>query len=115
MPARWRGSVERARGTRQPGQRQRRRPSRRSALARHPSVELLVDLVTFDEPYFITPGATQGTIVTALPIPDADALGVPRIRISAQPGDLAALAQRALDGRQPVDIADAHPLHIARQ
>jgi NADPH:quinone reductase-like Zn-dependent oxidoreductase len=84
------------------------------ALARHPGVELLVDLVTFDEPYFITPAATQGTIVTALPAPEGDAavadLGIPRIGISAEPGDLAALVRRALDGSQPVELAHLYSL-----
>jgi NADPH:quinone reductase-like Zn-dependent oxidoreductase len=82
------------------------------ALTRHPGVEILVDLVTFDEPYFITPGATQGTIVSALPAPDAGAggLGVPRVRISAEPGDLAALVQRALDGSQCVELGRLYSL-----
>jgi NADPH:quinone reductase len=84
------------------------------ALARHPGVELVVDLVTFDEPYFITPGATQGTIVTALPATEADAdgerLGVPRVRISAEPGDLAALIRRALDGSRPVELGRLYSL-----
>jgi D-arabinose 1-dehydrogenase-like Zn-dependent alcohol dehydrogenase len=84
------------------------------ALARHPEAELLVDLVSLDEPYFITPGATQGTIVTALPPPEGDArvrdLGVPRIGISAEPGDLAGLVRRALDGSQPVELAHLYSL-----
>ena len=84
------------------------------ALACHPGVELLVDLVSFDEPYFITPGATQGTIVTALPAPDSDAgvrdLGVPRIEVTAEPGDLAALVRRVLDGTQPVELAHLYSL-----
>jgi NADPH:quinone reductase len=84
------------------------------ALACHPGVELLVDLVSFEEPYFITLGATQGTIVTALPDPEGDAgvrdLGVPRIGISAEPGDLAALGRRALDGSQPVELAHLYSL-----
>jgi NADPH:quinone reductase-like Zn-dependent oxidoreductase len=84
------------------------------ALADHPRVDLLVDLVTFDEPYFITPGATQGTIVTALRVPEADAradgLGVPRVPISAEPGDLAALVQRALDGSRPVELGRLYSL-----
>jgi hypothetical protein len=73
------------------------------ALESGPDVDLLVDLVSFGEPYFITAAARHGTIVSALPRPDGP--GVPRIGISAEPGDLAALAQRALDERQPVDIA----------
>jgi NADPH:quinone reductase-like Zn-dependent oxidoreductase len=75
------------------------------AVASHPDVDLFVDLVSFDEPYFIT-AAAHGTIVTALPA--ADGLGLPRIGISAEPGDLAALAQRALEGR-PVEIAPRLP------
>jgi NADPH:quinone reductase-like Zn-dependent oxidoreductase len=74
------------------------------ALASYPDVELLVDLVSFDEPYFITAAARHGTIVTALPAAAA-APGLPRIGISAEPGDLAALAQRALEGRQRIEIA----------
>jgi hypothetical protein len=73
------------------------------ALASHPDVDLFVDLVSFDEPYFITASALNGTIVSALPA--ADGPGLPRIGISAEPGGLAALTKRALDGRQPVDIA----------
>jgi NADPH:quinone reductase-like Zn-dependent oxidoreductase len=85
------------------------------ALACHPGVELLVDLVSFDEPYFLTLGATQGTIVTALPAPNGGHgggrdLGVPRIAISAEPGDLAALVRRALDGSQPVELAHLYSL-----
>jgi D-arabinose 1-dehydrogenase-like Zn-dependent alcohol dehydrogenase len=76
------------------------------ALTSHPDVDLLVDLVSWGEPYFITAAARHGTIVSALPRPDGP--GVPRIGISAAPGDLAALAQRALDERQPVDIAHVH-------
>jgi NADPH2:quinone reductase len=86
------------------------------ALAHHPDVELVVDLLNFDEPYFITAGANHGTIVTALPAPEAGGgLGVPRIRISAEPGDLAGLAQRALDGSRPVGTADVHWLGRAGQ
>ncbi|MCW3017036.1 MAG: NADP-dependent oxidoreductase [Solirubrobacterales bacterium] len=73
------------------------------ALASHPDADLLVDLVSFGEPYFITAAAGHGTSVTALAGPDEP--GIPRIRISAEPGDLAALAQRALDGHQPAEIA----------
>jgi NADPH:quinone reductase-like Zn-dependent oxidoreductase len=77
------------------------------ALASHPDVELLVDFVSFDEPYFITADAFTGTIVTARPRPDG--LGIPRIGISAEPGDLAALAQRALEGRGRVKVARRLP------
>jgi NADPH2:quinone reductase len=62
-------------------------------LAAYPDVDLFVDLVSFSEPYFITAGASHGTIVSALP--GADEPGIPRIGISAEPGDLAALAQLA--------------------
>jgi NADPH2:quinone reductase len=75
------------------------------ALASHPDVDLLVDLGSFGEPYFITAAAPHGTIVTALPGDYRP--GIPRIAISAEPGDLAALAQRALDGRRPVELAYA--------
>jgi hypothetical protein len=79
-------------------------------LARHPDVDLVVDLVSFGEPYFITHGATTGTLVTSLAGDDADAgahePGLTRMTISAEPGDLVALAQRVLDGRQPIDVAD---------
>ncbi|MCW3050793.1 MAG: NADP-dependent oxidoreductase [Solirubrobacterales bacterium] len=78
------------------------------ALACHPEVDLLVDLVSFDEPYFITAAAHHGTLVSALP--GADEPGIPRIGISAEPGDLAALAQRALDRRQPAEIAHVYRL-----
>jgi NADPH2:quinone reductase len=76
-------------------------------------VDLLIDLVSFDEPYFITAGALHGTIVTATP--GAGEPGIPRIEISAQPGDLAALAQHALDRRQPVEIAHVYRLAEAGQ
>jgi NADPH:quinone reductase-like Zn-dependent oxidoreductase len=72
-------------------------------LASLPDVDLFVDLVSFGEPYFITAGAPHGTIVTALP--RAYEPGIPRIGIAAEPGDLAALAQHALDGPKPVEIA----------
>jgi hypothetical protein len=74
----------------------------------HPDLDLLVDLVSHGEPYFITAAARHGTIVSALPRPDGP--GIPRIGISAEPGDLAALAQRALDERQSVDIAHVNRL-----
>jgi hypothetical protein len=64
------------------------------ALTSHPEVDLLVDLASFGEPYFITAGARHGTIITALD--GARGPGLPRIGISAVPGDLAALARRAL-------------------
>jgi NADPH2:quinone reductase len=76
-------------------------------LAAHPDIDLFVDLVSFSEPYFITAGAPHGTIVSAQP--RADEPGIPCIGISAEPGDLAALAQRALDARQPVEIAPISP------
>jgi NADPH:quinone reductase len=82
-------------------------------LASHSDVDLLVDLVSFDAPYFIAPGAPHGTIVTAAPAPGAP--GIPRIEISAEPGDLASLAQRALDRRLPVDLAHVHRLDRVRQ
>jgi NADPH:quinone reductase-like Zn-dependent oxidoreductase len=78
-----------------------------------PNVNVFVDLVSFGEPYFITAGAPHGTIVTALP--RAYEPGIPRIGISAEPGDLAALAQRALDRRQPVDVAPPLPSRTACQ
>jgi NADPH:quinone reductase len=72
------------------------------ALASHPDVDLLVDLVSFAEPYLITRDAPHGTIVTALP--GVDEPGIPRRGISAQRGDLAALAQRALDERRLAQV-----------
>jgi NADPH2:quinone reductase len=79
------------------------------ALASHPDVDLFVDLVSLGEPYFITAAAPYGgTIVTALPL--ADEPGIPRIAISAEPGDLAALAQRALERSRPVEIAPVYQL-----
>jgi hypothetical protein len=83
------------------------------ALASHPEVDLLIDLVSFGEPYFIAPGAHHGTIVTALP--GAEEPCIPRIRISAEPGDLAELAQRALDRRRPVDLAHVYGLGMLGQ
>jgi hypothetical protein len=79
-----------------------------AALTSHPDVDLLVDLVSFGEPYFITAAARHGTIVSALPRQYEP--GIPRIGISAEPGDLAALAQRVLDGRHPIDIAHVNRL-----
>jgi hypothetical protein len=61
-----------------------------NALTSNPDLNLTVDLVSFGEPYFITRAARQGTIVSAEPRPDGPS--IPRIRISAEPGDLAALA-----------------------
>jgi NADPH2:quinone reductase len=78
------------------------------ALASRPDVDLVVDLVSFGEPYFLTAAASHGTIVTALP--GADEPGIPRIGISAEPGDLAALAQHALHGRRPVEFAHVYRL-----
>jgi hypothetical protein len=74
-----------------------------AALKAHPNLDLVVDLVSFGEPYFITATANHGTIISALPRPDG--CGLPGIGITAEPGDLAALAQRALDERQPIGIA----------
>jgi NADPH:quinone reductase-like Zn-dependent oxidoreductase len=82
------------------------------ALASHPDVDLLVDLVSFGEPYFITADALHGTIVG--PLPGAKEPGVPRIGISAEPGDLTALAQHAL-GRQPVELAHRLTARKGRQ
>jgi NADPH:quinone reductase-like Zn-dependent oxidoreductase len=73
------------------------------ALASRPDVDLLVDLVSFGEPYFITAAARHGTIVTAGP--HVYEPGIPRIWISAEPGDLASLARSALEGRQPAALA----------
>lgn len=70
------------------------------ALASHPEVDLLIDLVRFGEPYFITAAAPHGTIISAFPGPDGP--GIQRIPISVEPGDLAALAQHAPDARWPV-------------
>jgi NADPH:quinone reductase-like Zn-dependent oxidoreductase len=78
------------------------------ALVCHPEVDLFVDFVSFGDPYFITAAASHGTIVTA--VPGAPEPGIPRIGISAEPGDLAALAQRALHGCQPVDFAHVYRL-----
>jgi NADPH2:quinone reductase len=82
-------------------------------LASHSDVDLFVDLVSFDEPYFITAAANHGTIVTSLPV--ADEPGIPRTAISAEPGDLAALGQRALDGRRAAEIAHARGLQTIGQ
>ena len=78
------------------------------ALARHRHVDLFVDLVSVGAPYFITACARHGTMVTATP--GADGPGIPRIRISAEPGDLAALAQHALHGHEH---GQDRPRHIA--
>jgi NADPH2:quinone reductase len=83
------------------------------ALASHPDVDLFVDFVSFGEPYFITAAANNGTIVTALP--GAPEPGIPRIAISAVPGDLAALAQHALDRHQPVEFAHVYRLETVGQ
>jgi NADPH2:quinone reductase len=83
------------------------------ALASHPEADLLVDLVSFGEPYFITAAAGHGTLVTALP--GSDEPGVPHIEISAEPGDLAALARRALDGHQAVELAHVYRLETVGQ
>jgi NADPH:quinone reductase-like Zn-dependent oxidoreductase len=76
-----------------------------AALAAHPDADLLVDLVSFGEPYFITAAASHGTIIAALR--GGHTPGIPRIEISAEPGDLAALAQRALDESRPLEVASA--------
>jgi NADPH:quinone reductase-like Zn-dependent oxidoreductase len=83
------------------------------ALAAHPDVDVLIDLVSLDEPYFITAAARHGTLVTALP--RAEGFGISRIEISAEPGDLAALARRALDGHQAVELAHVHRLETVGQ
>jgi NADPH-dependent curcumin reductase CurA len=88
------------------------------ALAHHPDVDLLVDLVSFGAPYFITAGAPSGTIVVDVPDAEADeahphAPGAPRVRIAAEPGDLAALARRAVEAHQPIDIAGVYRLEEA--
>jgi len=72
------------------------------ALTAHPDLDLLVDLVSWGEPYFITGAARHGTIVSAQPRPDGPS--IPRIGISAEPGDLAAPAQLALEERQLVGV-----------
>jgi NADPH2:quinone reductase len=77
-------------------------------LISHPDVDLLIDLVSFQEPYFITGIARHGTIVTALPRTDEP--GIPRIPITAEPGDLTALAQHALNRRQPAEAAHTQPV-----
>jgi NADPH:quinone reductase-like Zn-dependent oxidoreductase len=84
------------------------------ALSSHPDVDLFIDLLSFGEPYFITARAPHGTIVTALPGPHQP--GIPRIAISAEstaPGDLAALAQRALRDRRPAELAHVYRLENA--
>jgi NADPH:quinone reductase-like Zn-dependent oxidoreductase len=78
------------------------------ALVSHPDVDLLVDLVGFGEPYFLTAAGSSGTIVADHPSPYE--FGIRRIAISAEPGDLATLAQRALDGRQAHELAHLHRL-----
>jgi NADPH2:quinone reductase len=77
-------------------------------LAAHPDVDLFVDLVSLGEPYFITAAARHGRIVSALP--GAAGPGVPRIEISAEHGDLAALAQYALDWPRRVELARVYRL-----
>ena len=72
------------------------------ALRANPNPDLLVDLVSWGEPYFITRAARHGTIVSAQPRPDGPSL--PRIRISAETEDLAALAPPALNERQLVGV-----------
>jgi NADPH:quinone reductase len=69
-------------------------------IARHPDVDLLVDLVSFAEPYFATARAvpTTGALVGVGKDANASpaAFGIPRIELSAEPGDLVELARRAL-------------------
>jgi NADPH:quinone reductase-like Zn-dependent oxidoreductase len=77
-------------------------------LASHPDADVLIDLVSFNDPYFITADARHGTIVTASPRPDEP--GVPRIAITAEPGDLATLAQHALNQRPAIETAHNAPL-----
>jgi NADPH:quinone reductase-like Zn-dependent oxidoreductase len=73
------------------------------ALAHNPDVDLLVDLVNFADPYFAAARSVPvcGTLVGALPTSEADPwsceFGIPRIQLSAEPGDLLELAQRALE------------------
>ena len=83
------------------------------ALTSLPDVDLFVDLVNFGEPYLITATANTGTILTGLPV--ADQPGIPRIPISAEPGDLAALAQHALDGRLPGELTYVYRLETVGQ
>ncbi|HMJ32313.1 MAG TPA: alcohol dehydrogenase catalytic domain-containing protein, partial [Baekduia sp.] len=83
------------------------------ALVSHPDVDLLVDLVGFGEPYFLTAAESSGTIVTAHPGPHG--LGITRIAISAEPGDLAELAQRTLNGQLPRELAHLHELENVGQ
>jgi NADPH:quinone reductase-like Zn-dependent oxidoreductase len=78
------------------------------ALASHPDADLLIDLVSFGEPYFITAAARHGTIVTTLPRTDEP--GVPRIPITAEPGDLTTLVQHALNRRAPIDLPQGRPI-----
>jgi NADPH2:quinone reductase len=77
-------------------------PDGMEALALHPDVDLFVDLVSFGEPYFVTAHGvpSSGSLVGSDPGPETDdgyELGIPRIRLTAGPGDLAELAQRALE------------------
>jgi NADPH:quinone reductase-like Zn-dependent oxidoreductase len=73
------------------------------ALDRNPDIDLLVDLVNFADPYFAAARSIPscGTLVGALPCSEADPrsceFGIPRIQLSAEPGDLLELAQRALE------------------
>jgi NAD(P)-dependent dehydrogenase (short-subunit alcohol dehydrogenase family) len=73
------------------------------ALRRHPDVDLVVDLVSFDEPYLLMAHAVPscGALVGSLPEPEAGGPGLPRIQVCAEPGDLLDLAQRA-----PAEILD---------
>jgi hypothetical protein len=62
--------------------------------------------VSFTEPYFITATARHGTIVTALQRTGEP--GIPRIAITAEPGDLPALAEYALSRRPPLEPPRTH-------
>jgi hypothetical protein len=81
------------------------------ALGRHPDVDLLVDLVSFDEPYLLMAHAVPscGALVGPLPGREADAQGpgLPRIQVCAEPGDLLDLAQRAPGAILDVDAVEA--------
>jgi hypothetical protein len=73
------------------------------ALTSHPDLDLLVDLISFGEPYFITATARHGTIVSDLA--PTRGPGIPRIAISAEPGDLAALARQAVADTGALEVA----------
>jgi hypothetical protein len=79
------------------------------ALGRHPDVDLLVDLVSFDVPYLLMAHAVPscGALVGSLPEPEAGGPGLPRIQVCAEPGDLLDLAQRAPGEILDVDAVEA--------